>query len=217
MLNLADPSHVLPREKLEALGARSLTDDELLAIIITGGSATKRAERFPREALGALDPDLEVDVKNLKTRTGLAATKCCVIAAALEFARRRIRPEGIKIKRASDVMPLLTHLLNRPQEHVVCISLNGAHEVLRMRTVGVGLLTSCPVHPREVFAGPLGDRAYSVILAHNHPSGATKPSQADIDLTKKLVAGGKIMEICVLDHLIIGDKTYLSFADEGML
>jgi DNA repair protein RadC len=217
MLNLADPSHVLPREKLEALGARSLTDDELLAIIITGGSATKRAERFPREALGALDPDLEVDVKNLKTRTGLAATKCCVIAAALEFARRRIRPEGIKIKRASDVMPLLTHLLNRPQEHVVCISLNGAHEVLRMRTVGVGLLTSCPVHPREVFAGPLGDRAYSVILAHNHPSGDPTPSEEDRRVTQTLGAAGATIGIKLLDHIVVSRRGFYSFQEAGAI
>jgi DNA repair protein RadC len=139
------------------------------------------------------------------------------LAAALEFSRRRIRPEGLKIRSAKDVLPLFQHLLDRPQEHVVTVSLSGAHEVLRLRTVSIGLLTSCPVHPREIFVGPISDHAYSVILAHNHPSGDPSPSPEDRLITRQVSQAAKTLGMKLLDHIIFARRGYYSFQEQGEL
>lgn len=148
---------------------------------------------------------------------GVGQSKALLMAAAFEFSRRRIRPEGTKVRRASDVIPLLSHIVDRPQEHVLTISLSGAHEVIKVRTVSIGLLTSCPIHPREVFVGPITDRAYSVILAHNHPSGDPTPSQEDRTVTSQLCAAGKTLGVKVLDHIIFARRGYYSFQEHGEL
>jgi DNA repair protein RadC len=158
-----------------------------------------------------------VDLAALQEISGIGPSKAYLLAAALEFARRRIRPEGIRITCARDVLPLVNHLLDRPQEHVITISLSGAHEVIRVRTVSIGLLTSCPVHPREVFVGPICDHAYSIILAHNHPSGDPAPSEEDRKVTRQLKAAASTLGLRLLDHIIFAKRGYFSFQEQGEL
>ena len=124
-------------------------------------------------------------------------------------------PEGIKIETPVDVLPLVRHYGDRRQEHFLCISLNGANEVITTRIVSVGLVNKTQVHPREVFAEPITDRASAVILAHNHPSGNLAPSKEDLQITQQLKEAGETLGITVLDHIIFGQKGHYSFLEQG--
>lgn len=206
-----------PREKLASQGARALSDTELLAVMLGTGTRGCPVERLAAKVLPLLDSDSEADLKALQDISGIGPSRAYLLSAALEFSRRRIRPEGLRIRRATDVTPLLSHLLDRPQEHVVTISLNGAHEVIKIRTVSIGLLTSCPIHPREVFVGPITDHAYSVILAHNHPSGDPTPSEEDKRVTRQIAQAAGTLGIKLLDHIIVARRGYYSFQEQGLM
>jgi DNA repair protein RadC len=150
-------------------------------------------------------------------KVGVGPAKASLIAAALEFARRRIRPEGLRISFPPDVLPLIRHYADRRQEHFISVSLNGANEVIAARVVSVGLVNKTQVHPREVFADPLTDCAAAVIVAHNHPSGTLEPSQEDIETTGRLKSAGEILGIRLLDHIVFNQKGYCSFLEKGLL
>lgn len=210
-------SQCRPRERLERAGPRALSDVDLLALMLGTGTRGCSVENLAAKVLPILDAHGGADLDALLKVSGIGRSKAYLLAAALEFARRRIHPEGIKIRRASDITPLLAHLVHRPQEHVVCVSLSGAHEVIKMRTVSIGLLTSCPIHPREVFVGPITDHAYSVIIAHNHPSGDPTPSDEDRNVTKQIAQAAKTLGIRLLDHIIIARRGYYSFQEMGLL
>jgi DNA repair protein RadC len=115
------------------------------------------------------------------------------------------------------VLPLLNDISGKQQEYFVCISLNGANEVIEKRVVTIGLLDKSPVHPREVFADVIADRAAGVIFAHNHPSGDLQPSEADLQLQDQLTEAGKILGISVLDHIIVSRKGYYSYQESGLI
>jgi len=123
----------------------------------------------------------------------------------------------VKISCAKDVLALLTDIAGKQQEYFICISLNGANEVREKRVVTIGLLDKSPVHPREVFADVIADRAAAVIFAHNHPFGDLQPSEADLRLQDQLTEAGKILGIRVLDHIIVGRKGHDSFQEAGLL
>jgi DNA repair protein RadC len=125
--------------------------------------------------------------------------------------------ETVKISCAADVLPLLADIAGKQQEHFICISLNGAHEVIEKRVVTIGLLDKSPVHPREVFADVIADRAAAVIFAHNHPSGNVQPSDVDRHTHDQLTEAGKILGLRVLDHLIVTRKGYYSFQEAGLI
>lgn len=198
-------------------GPRALSDEELLAVMLGTGTRGAPVRAVASRVLPLLDRDGDPDLEALQSVAGIGPSKAYLLVAALEFARRRIRPEGITIKRATDVTPLVTHLLERRQEHVVSISLTGAHEVIKVRTVSIGLLTSCPIHPREVFVGPITDHAYSVILVHNHPSGDPTPSEEDKKVTRQLSQAATTLGIKLLDHIIIARRGYYSFQEAGLM
>lgn len=210
---------ILPREKLAAFGARALSDAELLSVMLGSGVQRRSVFQVASDVLPVLDAATgeDLDLGRLTAVPGIGPSKAYLIAASLEFSRRRIRPEGLRIARASDVLPLVSHILDRPQEHVLTISLSGAHEVIRTRTVSIGLLTSCPVHPREVFVGAITDRAYSIIVAHNHPSGDPAPSEEDRKVTAQLLAAAGTLGIKMLDHIIFARRGYFSFQEHGLL
>jgi len=134
----------------------------------------------------------------------------------MEFVRRRIKPEGIRIETPADLLPHIRHYADRKQEHFLCASVNGANEVINIRVVSIGLIDRSPVHPREVFADPLMDRASAVILAHNHPVGSLKPSESDMETTRRLKEAGDVMGVTVLDHLIFNRANYFSFLEQGV-
>ena len=137
--------------------------------------------------------------------------------AAFEFVRRRIKPEGFKIKFPADVLPLIQYFGDRKQEHFLCVSINGANEVMNVRVISIGLINKSHVHPREVFADVIGERASAIIIAHNHPVGELKPSKEDIVVTNKIKKTGKILGINLLDHIIFNNKGYYSFVENEEL
>ena len=167
--------------------------------------------------LKLLDHDEKYDLKELQKIEGIGPAKATLIAAALEFARRRIRPEGLKVKEPTDVLPLISYLANRKQEHFIAISLNGANEVIASRVITVGLVNATQIHPREVFCDPITDRACALIIAHNHPSGALSPSAEDLAITGRLKAAGETVGIRLMDHIIFSRKGYYSLLEHGEL
>ena len=168
-----------------------------------------KTPRFWRKTFGPTIEDLiEFD--------GVGHAKATLILAAFEFVRRRIKKDGIIFEKTSDVVPLLRHYADRKQEHFLCMSLNGANEIINIRVVTIGLVDRSHVHPREVFANVLVDRASAIVLAHNHPAGLLNPSEEDIAVTKQLSQAGQIMGIVVLDHIIFNQRGYFSFVEEGV-
>ncbi len=207
-----------PREKLQEKGPKALSDRELLAILLGSGTQTQDVLTLAGRILKVLDnTSANPTLEQLQSIDGIGPAKATIILAALEFARRRIRPEGFKIGLPPDVLPLIQHIADRKQEHFLCISLNGAYEVIAVRTVSVGLVNKTQVHPREVFADPITDRATAIIVAHNHPTGNLSPSKDDIAITRQLESAGETLGIRLLDHIIFGHKEYFSFKENNKL
>ena len=205
-----------PREKLFSNGVKYLTDRELLSIIIGSGIKGKGVYSLSDEILKVLDSDnYSVDEKTLTSVVGIGKAKTALLSAAIEFSRRILVPDKNRISAPSDIYPVIRHYANRRQETFLSVSLNGAHEVIKIRVVSIGLVNRTLVHPREVFADPLADRAAAVICAHNHPSGNTDPSPDDREVTDILKKAGKILGIELLDHIIFSDTDFYSFLERG--
>ena len=160
---------------------------------------------------------LDVRSGDLTPFAGVGNAKATLLLAAIEFARRRIKPEGMKIAMPADVLPLIRHYADRKQEHFLCATLNGAHEVINVRVISIGLADKSPVHPREVFADAVADRACGIIVAHNHPAGGLEPSTSDVEVTNQLKAAGTVIGIALLDHIIFNRSEYYSFLESGRL
>lgn len=207
-----------PREKLLRKGAKALSDQELLAVLVGKGTPGMDVMTLAARLARLIDEKgLEVKAEDLLPFAGVGDAKATLILAAIEFARRRIKPEGAKIETPADLLPHIRHYADRRQEHFLCASLNGANEILNVRVVSIGLIDRSPVHPREVFADALVDRASAVIVAHNHPCGALEPSPSDIDVTAQIKAAGEIIGIVLLDHIIFNRTGYFSFLEAGRL
>jgi DNA repair protein RadC len=207
-----------PREKLAAKGPEALSDQELLSVLLGSGIKGKDVFNVSRTLLRKLEKSKEkIDIKTLTSIEGIGLAKACQILASFEFARRRLLKKSIVIQKADDLLPYISYIAGKKQEYFLCVSLNGANEVIGNRVVTVGLLNANQIHPREVFVDAISDRAASVILAHNHPSGVLEPSQDDIAATRQLVEAGEIIGIEVLDHIIITKKGYFSLKDKGFM
>lgn len=148
---------------------------------------------------------------------GVSQEMAFQLAAAFELGRRKIQPPQRMVEDAEAVFRIVHNYAHLPQEHFITLSLNGANEVLELRVITVGLVNRTQVHPREVFADVLTDRASAVILAHNHPSGQLKPSPEDIAVTRRLAKAGALLGIQVLDHVIFSVRGYYSFAEQGTM
>lgn len=219
MKKISDMSkHDRPRERLLQKGAEALSDHELLAILLGSGTKKYDVMNVAERVLKTIDGnDGNPTLEELQKTEGIGLAKATLIAAALEFARRRIRPEGLRISFPADCLPLIRHYADRKQEHFICISINGANEVIKSRVVSVGLVNKTQVHPREVFADPITDRASAIIVAHNHPAGSLSASNEDIEITKQLKSAGDTLGIRLLDHIIFNHKGYYSFLEKGEL
>lgn len=212
------PLEERPREKLKQKGAQALSDLELLAVLIGSGSRDADVFHLSARLLKELDQNGHFPtVDGLSRLKGIGPAKASLIVAALEFSRRRIRPRNTKISFPTDVYPLIRHIADRRQEHFICVSLNGANEVIAVRTVSVGLVNRALVHPREVFADPITDRAAAVVVAHNHPSGSLIPSRDDLTVTRQLKEAGQTLGVKLLDHIIFNHETYYSLVEKGQL
>ena len=207
-----------PREKLLRKGAAALSDQELLAVLLGKGTPGMDVMKLAAKLATVIDgKGLGVRADDLREFDGVGDAKATLVLAALEFARRRIKPEGAKIETPADLLPHVRHYADRKQEHFLCASINGANEILNIRVVSIGLVDRTPVHPREVFAEALSDRASAIIVAHNHPAGGLEPSAADVEVTKQLKAAGVVMGIALLDHIIFNRSGYFSFLEAGRL
>ncbi|HUV02089.1 MAG TPA: DNA repair protein RadC [Desulfobacteria bacterium] len=212
------PEFSRPREKLKEKGAEALSDPELIAIILGSGTKGKDVMTLASKIARLIaNKKGNLSIEELSDVEGIGIAKASQILAGFELARRYIIKESKKITEAKDVLPFLSDITDKQQEYFVCISLNGANEVIEKRIVTVGLLDKSQVHPREVFADVITDRAASVILAHNHPSGELKPSNSDLKIHEQLTEAGKILGITVLDHIIVAKKGYYSFQEDGLL
>lgn len=219
MKNIKDlPAHNRPREKLKERGASALTDEELVAAILGRGVEGQDLGTISRRVAKLIQKHKEkLSVDHLTAVRGMGLAKAAQILSAFELARRHLIKDTVKITGAQDVMPLLTDIADKKQEHFVCISLNGAHEVIKKRIVTIGLVDRSQVHPREVYADVISDRAAAVIFAHNHPSGDLKPSNSDLKIHEQLTEAGKILGIRILDHLVVTKKGYYSFQEAGLI
>ncbi len=212
------PEHSRPREKLRDQGASALTDEELVAAILGMGTAGVDVRTIARQVAGLIrEHKTGLTLDHLQAVPGVGLAKAGQILSAFELARRHLLKDTVKITVAQDVLPLVADIAGKQQEYFVCISLNGANEVIEKRVVTIGLLDKSPVHPREVFADVIADRATSVIFVHNHPSGDLNPSEADKRTHEQLTEAGKILGLRILDHIIVTRKGYYSFQEKGLI
>ncbi len=207
-----------PREKILQKGVKALKNEELLAVLLGSGVQGKDVRKLSREVADLLEREFEhLSVEKLCKIHGLGVAKASQILAALELSKRLLSPNPRRIISAKMVYEALFSFRDKKQEHFLVLTLDGASHIINIRTVFIGTLTQSIVHPREVFADAIADRAASIIIAHNHPSGTLKPSDADIRITERLKEVGDLTGIELLDHVIISHSGYYSFSDEGML
>src|SRR4030042_3017838 len=174
------PEHSRTREKLREKGVSALTDEELVAAILGMGTAGVYVRTIARQVFGLIrEHKAGLTLDHLLAIPGMGLAKASQVLSAFELARRHLLKGTVKITVAQDILPLVADIAGKQQEYFVCISLNGANEVIEKRVVTIGLLDKSPVPPPEGFADVIADRAAAVIFAHNHPSGDLQPSAAD--------------------------------------
>ena len=212
------PQFDRPREKMEQKGAKALSNLELLAVLLGSGIKGKGVFEVAKDILNLTkDNFYSINIETLKNIEGVGLAKACQIMAAIEFAKRFLIKEGIKIKNTEDVVNLTRELKDKKQEYFLSLTLDGASNLIQKRTVFIGTLNQSIVHPREIFADAISDRAAGIIFVHNHPSADISPSKEDIAITRRLIETGKLVGIEIIDHVIIGKDGHFSFQSEGML
>ena len=214
-----------PREKLLSKGAENLSDSELLAILINHGSKEKSALELAKEILKLGKDNLvelgKLSVKELMKIKGIGEAKAITIAAALEIGRRRQAYTSLNkavVSTSADIAHYLqSKLKDNRREVFAVVFLNRANKVNHFEIVSEGGITGTVADPRVILKKALEEDAVSIILCHNHPSGSLKPSKADEELTQKIKEASRYFDIKVLDHIIVSEEGYFSFADEGLL
>jgi len=214
-----------PREKLLLKGPESLSDSELLAILIANGSKEKSAVELAKDVLKLGKDSLhelgKLSVKDLTKIKGIGPAKAITIASALEIGRRRQSLSIISkpsVGSSNEIARFLQHKLKDHQREVFAvIFLNQANKVNHFEIISEGGITGTVADPRVILKKALEENAVSIVLCHNHPSGSLKPSKADELLTKKIKEAALYFDIRVIDHIIVSELGYYSFADEGLL
>ncbi|NLY89191.1 MAG: DNA repair protein RadC [Firmicutes bacterium] len=217
------PAEERPRERLEKYGAQSLSNAELLAILLRTGTSGLSALDLATTILAqfqTLDEIAAAGIGELSQIKGMGQSKAVQVLAAFELGRRLQVSEASKYEQVSSpgkvaelVMPRLRFL---KQEHFLVIHLNTKNRVLSIETISMGTLDSSLVHPRDVFRTAIKNSSASLILVHNHPSGEPYPSNEDLNITRRLKEAGELLGIPILDHVIIGDNKYISLREEGL-
>ncbi len=214
-----------PREKMRDKGKLALSDAELLAILIGSGTVSLSAVELAKQILKLADNNLhklaQLSLNELKSIKGIGEAKAITIMSALELGRRRkeanpLKREQITCSRDA-YQQLVGDLLDLKHEEFWVLFLNKANVVIKKDQISIGGVTGTVADPKLIFKRALELVATGIIIAHNHPSGNLSPSPADIQITDKMKAGGKLLDIAVLDHLIITNEGYYSFADEGRI
>ncbi|HEU4913991.1 MAG TPA: DNA repair protein RadC [Candidatus Saccharimonadales bacterium] len=212
------PAADRPREKLQSKGAQALSDFELLEVVIGNGSrdsdVSSIARQIQKELRGGASSLTFEKLTNIK---GVNAARSTKILAALELAKRHLIRDIEPLESIHDIIERLTDIRGKQQEYLVSLSLDGGQRLISMRTITVGTLDTLLAHPREIFADAIAERAASVIVAHNHPSGNPKPSQKDVSLTQQLTAAGQLLGITLRDHIVVTKTAYYSFRQHHLL
>jgi DNA repair protein RadC len=224
-MGIADwPTHERPREKMLLRGAAALSDAELLAIFLRTGVKGKTAVDLARELLirfGSLRGLLDADQRQFCDSPGLGETKYIQLQATVEMSRRYLAEQlqrGDALQNPDDTRQyLMARMRDHHQEVFACLYLDNRHRVISFDEMFHGTINMASVHPREIVRRALKHNASAVILTHNHPSGVAEPSHADRDLTTQLQKALALVEVRVLDHVVVGDGTAVSFAERGYL
>jgi DNA repair protein RadC len=208
-----------PREKLERHGPDSLSNDELLALILRTGHQSENAIEMSHRLINeyGLDKLSDLALNELQEIKGIGFAKACQIIALFEFNKRHAisKREGKPIKCAKDVYEYAQPLLaGKDKEHFMILHLDSKSRVIKDEIISIGILNASLVHPREVFKSAIKESANAIVLVHNHPSGDYTPSQEDKEITERLFEAGEVLNIKVLDHVIIGKEGYWSWNEE---
>ncbi|UTJ07785.1 RadC family protein [Arcobacter roscoffensis] len=208
-----------PREKLLKLGSQNLKDYELLAVLLGSGVKNKDVITLSKEIIKLFEDDFEnLDLEKLLLVHGLGNAKACQIVSAIELSKRYlIKNNKVKISSSKQVYEELRKYHHKQQEYFLTLYLDGANHLVDTKVISIGTLNQSLVHPREVFSYAIEKRCASIIVAHNHPSGILKPSNEDINITKRLQDSAKILGIELLDHVIFTKEGFYSFQEEGIL
>jgi DNA repair protein RadC len=214
-----------PREKLLMKGRHSLSDAELLAILIGSGTREQSAVEIARDVLQAVNDNLgelaKATCNDLMKHSGIGEARAITIMAALELGKRRngsAPAEKEKILRSRQVYEIFRSLMSdQPYEEFWILMLNRGNQIVGKKCISEGGISGTVVDPKKIFKIALDHHASSIILGHNHPSGGVEPSDSDNRITLKVAEAGKMLEIAVLDHVIVGDSKFYSYADEGKL
>ena len=212
-----------PREKMMSKGKAALSNAELMAILLHTGSGEQSAVELSRSILDSVNNDLialsNLTLEDLMQHKGIGEAKAITIMAALELGKRRRGAEANlpnEVKDSKDSFErFLPYIDDMRQEHFLVLYLNQSNHALKVECISNGGTTTVIADPKIIFKNALNLSATAIILGHNHPSGNPRPSEDDRQLTKKLVAAGKLLDISVIDHIIIGNERYYSFRDHG--
>jgi len=211
-----------PRERLIAKGAENLKDSELLAILLRTGRAGKNVIEIASQILAKHSKKrlLQMTYQDLVKINGIDSAKATTLLAAFELSKRAMEVNDTNlptIVTPKDVVAQLTELYQNKKEHFIVLYLNARNQLVHKETLSIGTLNANLVHPREVFEPALKHSAANILVAHHHPSGDPKPSEDDLEITKRLVEAGKMMGVEVLDHVIIATNSVFSFKEEKLL
>lgn len=218
------PKQERPRERLQRFGPEALSAQELLALVIGRGTPGKSVVNIAQELLvkfGNIKAISEATIEELSKIKGIGLAKAAQIKASFELGKRQdleIELDDLDIKKPQDVVKAIrARIQDKAKEHFKLILLNTRNKIIGISTVSIGTLNTSLVHPREIFKEAIIHNAASVVLAHNHPSGDTEPSENDLTITKRLAEAGKILGIEVLDHIIVTKAGFFSFKEKGLL
>jgi DNA repair protein RadC len=205
-----------PRERLEKYGPGKLSDAELLAILLRTGTKDLNVLKLAQKILQKFEKEkfVDVSINDLKSIHGLGPVKACEIVACFELGRRMLKGKKSSILLSpKDVWDRMEDIRGSKKEHFVVFYLDSRNQEIQREIISIGTLNESLVHPREVFEGAIKNNAASIIIAHNHPSGDLEPSQADVEITKRLVHAGKILDIKIIDHVVVSNSSFKSFID----
>ncbi|PKL23249.1 MAG: hypothetical protein CVV47_16275 [Spirochaetae bacterium HGW-Spirochaetae-3] len=206
------------RERLAESGTGTVADFELVAAILGTGSRGKDVRVLSSEILAACDFSSGIPgIDRLAAIPGLGRARACRIAAAFELGKRFFGLKERRVGCPEDAWQLVRHFDDKKQERFLCCTLNGAHDAIAVRVVTIGLVNRTIVHPREIFAEAVADRACAIFVAHNHPSGRLEPSAEDKEITDRLKEAGNILGIPLLDHIIFSHEAFTSMVEAGLL
>jgi DNA repair protein RadC len=207
-----------PREKLQRKGVRALSDFELLEVLIGSGNKQADVGQIARQIQKLLSRGVNIlNFESLTSLSGVSTAQASKLLAALELAKRHLVRDLEPLLTQQDILARLVDIRSKQQEYFVCLSLDGGQRLIAQRAVTIGTLDMVIAHPREVFSDPIVDRAASIIVAHNHPSGSPEPSSRDIELTGQLVAAGQLLGIPLKDHIIVSKHEQFSFRQHHLL